>query len=60
MIKKYLAQFMVWARIVISPTVVLAVYQATKDGVVTSKELGNIISQMEFKIKIPFVKRSRA
>ena len=56
MVKILLAQFIVWLRMVFSPTVVIAMYQATRDGVVTSKELGSIVSQMDFELKVPFVK----
>jgi len=53
---KAIQSILVWTRVIFSPTIVVAVYNATRDGVVTSDELSKIVSQMDFRIKIPFMK----
>lgn len=50
-----IAQFLVWIRILFSPTLVTAVWLAIQDGEITSKELGTVVSKLDFKFKVPFV-----
>lgn len=50
-----IAQFLVWVRLVFSPRIVMAAWNAIQDGEITSQELGDVISAANFKIKVPFV-----
>jgi hypothetical protein len=52
---KAIQSALVWFRVIFSPTIVMTVYHATRDGVVTSDELSKIVAQMDFRIKIPFM-----
>jgi hypothetical protein len=51
----FIAQFLVWVRIVVSPTVVIAAWNATRDGKITSAEVAAVVQSMDFEIKVPFV-----
>lgn len=53
--KALIAQALVWARLVVSPTVVIAAWNATKDGEITAQELGAVVAALDFRIKVPFV-----
>lgn len=54
--KAVVAQFLVWLRLLASPTVVYACWNATKDGEITAQELASIIGALDFRIKVPLVK----
>ena len=53
--KIFIAQFLVWLRMLMSPTMVIMIWNAVKDGEVDNIELSGIIKTTKFSIKVPFI-----
>jgi hypothetical protein len=52
----FIAQFLVWARLVVSPKMVRILWETLKDGDIDSNDVCRIVQQHPFCITVPLAK----